>query len=292
TRASWVKTWDATKALELQEAAYKLAKEFGSPQRTAEAMADMGRISEVLGEYNLALECYQSSLETFESPEMELYRELIDSPSFCMSRTYCELGDGMSGLEWIDSLINLLGPKADEHPYLYGQRAEALVLLDRLDEAAKQLETCQRLSLKSGDEGYMSLYDLPMAYLEIAEGEPITAIGRLEPGYKFYTTAPAAIYINRFLIALARAEIATNLREIEPDVSEQWLSKLGRHAREKNLPGIFMLHALLKADYLIARGLRSEAIETLSEAVLDEHSDTSNTLYQRIVNKIEDLEVH
>ncbi|MHA2265828.1 MAG: hypothetical protein ACXAEN_25840, partial [Candidatus Thorarchaeota archaeon] len=176
TRSSWIKTWDARKALELQEDAYKLAKKFGSPQKIAEAIADMGRISECLGEYDLAIECYQSSLETFGSPEMELYRELIDSPSFCISRVYCELGDGQSGLNWIDAVINLLGPSADEHPYLYAQRGEALVLLKRFHEAAQQLELCQKLSLKSGDEGFMNLCELPTAYLEMAQGDPHTAI--------------------------------------------------------------------------------------------------------------------
>ncbi|MHA1904210.1 MAG: hypothetical protein ACXADL_08115 [Candidatus Thorarchaeota archaeon] len=289
TRASWIKTWDARKALELQEEAYKLAKKFGAPQKIAEAMADMGRISEGLGEYDLALECYQSSVETYGSPEMELYRELIDSPSFCISRVYCELGDGQSGLNWIDSLINLVGSSADEHPYLYAQRGEALVLLNRFQEAAQQLEISQKLSLKSGDEGFMNLCELPTAYLEMARGDPYTAIKTLEPGFEYLSQGPAAIYINRFLIALTRAEIATNLEDTNNEVSEQWLSKLGRHAREKKLPGIIMLHALLKTEYLLAQDLRKEAVDTLKDALMEEHSETAITLYQRVQNKLKEL---
>jgi hypothetical protein len=290
TRSSWIKTWDARKALELQEDAYKLAKKFGSPQKIAEAMADMGRISEGVGEYDLALECYQSSLETYGSPEMELYRELIDSPSFCISRVYCELGDGQSGLNWIDAVINLVGPRADEHPYLYAQRGEALVLLNRFQEAAQQLELCQKLSLKSGDEGFMNLCELPTAYLEMAQGHPYTAIKTLEPGFEFLSQGPAAVYINRFLIALSRAEIAVNLENTSTEASEKWLSKLGRHAREKNLPGIIMLHALLKAEYFLAQNLKEEAVGALSEALIEEYSDTAMTLYKRVRSKLEELQ--
>ncbi|MHA1962877.1 MAG: hypothetical protein ACW99U_22030, partial [Candidatus Thorarchaeota archaeon] len=264
TRSSWIKTWDARKALELQEDAYKLAKKFGSPQKIAESMADMGRISESVGEYDLALECYQSSVETYGSPEMELYRELIDSPSFCISRVYCELGDGQSGLNWIDAVIDLVGSTADEHPYLYAQRGEALILLNRFQEAAQQLELCQKHSLKSGDEGFMNLCELPTAYLEMALEDPYTAIKTLERGFEFLSQGPAAIYINRFLIALTRAEIAANLENTSIEASEKWLSKLGRHAREKNLPGIIMLHALLKAEYFLAQNLKEEAVGALS----------------------------
>ncbi|MHA2193272.1 MAG: hypothetical protein ACXAAR_07570, partial [Candidatus Thorarchaeota archaeon] len=266
TRSSWIKAWDAKKAMELQEEAYKLAKEFAAPQKIAEAMCDMGRISEALGEYDLAIECYQSSLETYGSPGMALYREQMDSPSFCISRVYCELGDGTSGLEWIDSLISLLGQRADENPYVYAQRVEALVLLNRLQEATRQLEICQKLALRSGDEGAMNLCEFPAACLEIVEGDALTALQILEPIFKDFEPTPAAIYNNRFLIALAKAEIAANLQNITAEKSEQWLAKLGRHAREKNLPGIIMIHALLKADYLLARGLKEEAIDTLRDA--------------------------
>ncbi|NHJ12749.1 MAG: hypothetical protein EAX95_03695 [Candidatus Thorarchaeota archaeon] len=290
TRSSWIKTWDIGKAMELQEEAYRMAKSFGAPQKIAEAMNDMGRISEASGEYDLAIECYQSSIETFGFPAMEHYREIMDSPSFGLSRMYCELENGESGLEWIDTAVVLGGEGAEELPYIYAQRAEALILLERLDEASQQLEICKKLSLQAGAEGYIAICELATAYLEMAQGDPDTALNTLEPGYQFLSSGAAAIYINRFLIALTKAEIDVNLRRGNSEASETWMSKLGGHAREKNLPGIIMLHALLKAEYLVAQGLKEAAIDTLREANLDEYSDTTRTLYQRVVRRLEKLQ--
>lgn len=165
TFSSWIKTWDSRTALSLQEKAYKLAKEFGSPQKEAEAMADMGRISEGLGEYDLAIECYRNSKKTYGSPPMELYREIIDSPTFGLSRIYCELGDGERGLEWIDTAVNLVGERAIELSPLFSQRAEALVILKRIEEAAQQLDICKKAALRSGGEGYVALCELSVGYL-------------------------------------------------------------------------------------------------------------------------------
>ncbi len=166
TQSSWIKTWDAKEAMELQEEAYKLAREFGAPQKMAEAMADMGRISEALGEYDLAIECYQASLENYGDPQMELYREIIDSPSFCIARIHCELGNGEHALEWIDSVFELLGPATTDIPCLHSQRVEALTLLNRFNEATTYLELGQKAALRSGGEGYVAVNDLAAAYLE------------------------------------------------------------------------------------------------------------------------------
>lgn len=290
TCSSWIKTYDARRALALQEEAYALAKSFGASQKIAEAMADMGRISECLGEYDLAIQCYQNSLNTYGNPGMELYREVMDSPTFGLSRIYCELGDGTSGLEWIDLAFDIVGDFASEIPYLYAQRAEALVILKRYQEAAHHLETCHRVSLMSGGEGYLALCELATGYLEIAQGDPFTAIETLTPGFQFLSQGPAAIYINRFLIALTRAEIATNPDGASSETSERWMTELEKHAREKELPGILMMHALLKTDYLLSRGLSEYAIELLSNSLNKDYSDTAKTLYDRVEAKLRDLQ--
>ncbi|MFW9976326.1 MAG: hypothetical protein ACFFDQ_13725 [Candidatus Thorarchaeota archaeon] len=290
TFSSWIKTWDARRALKLQEEAYKLAKKFGSPQKIAEAMADMGRISEGLGEYDLAIECYQNSIDTYGSPPMEIYREVIDSPTFGLSRIYCELGDGETGLEWIDAAIDFVGPRATELPYLFGQRAEALVILKRFEEATQQLEICRKGALKAGAEGYVALCEIGSGYLELAHGDPLAAIEIFKPGYEFLSTGPAAIYINRFLIALTRAEIAAN-RAVSPNErSERWMMRLEKNAREKGLPGILMIHALLKSEYLLSQGLVQQAIDVLKESLVEELSDTTKTLYDRIQEKLVELQ--
>ncbi|MFX1481835.1 MAG: tetratricopeptide repeat protein [Promethearchaeota archaeon] len=284
--SSWLKSLEPRKALVIQEDAYKLAKKFGSPQKIAEAMVDMGRISEFLGEYDLAIELYKSGFDTYGSPGMEIYRELLDTPSFGLARVYCELEDGNRALEWIETAIRIVDSALVETPYVYAIRAEALILLKQYQDAAHQLEIGQKIALKSGDVGHMSFFELAIGNLERIQGNPLAAILTLEPGYDHLSQYPAAIYINRFLIALVRAEVEANLKFESGDISEKWMMKLEDHAREKDLPGILMLHALLKSDYLIARGLRKEAIEILSESLNEEFSDTTKTLYERVKEKI------
>ena len=290
TCASWVKSLDTKRAMALQEEAYKLVKTFGSTQKIAEAMTDMGRISECLGEYDFAISCYENSIETYGNPEMELYREAVDTPSFGLSRVYCELGDGESALDWINTLINLIGRSATEIPYLYSQRAEALILLRRYEEASRDLEISRRVSLRAGAEGNIVLCDIATAYMELAQDDPWTAIKTLEPGLDYLLQRPTAIFTNRILIALTRAEIAANLDTRSDETSEKWMTLLEKHAREKNLPGIIMMHTLLKSEYLVSRGFTEEAINVLKDAPVEECAVTSRTLYERIQSKLRELE--
>jgi hypothetical protein len=51
-----------------------------------------------------------------------------------------------------------------------------------------------------------------------------------------------------------------------------------------------MLHALLKAEYLIALERRDEALSILAESLLNDFSDTSGTLYNRIQTRINELQ--
>lgn len=59
-----------------------------------------------------------------------------------------------------------------------------------------------------------------------------------------------------------------------------------KHAREKGLHGIIMMHSLLKSEYLLARGLKDEAIDILKDSLGEEFSDTTRTLYERIQEKL------
>jgi tetratricopeptide (TPR) repeat protein len=289
TYTGWSRTYDAQKALKLQEEAYKLAKSFEAPQKIAEAMADIGRICETLGEYDLAIQSYHDSLETFGSSEMEKYREPGDTPAFCLSRVYCELGDGKSALEWIDTAYDLAGSSAFDTPYMISQRGEALVMLGRFEEAASHLDQCEKISLKSGRQAFLAVNGLTTGYLELAQGDPLTAIQTLEPCLDFVLNRPLSIYINRILIALTKAEIAANASGLT-EISDKWISRLEQNAREKNLPGILMLHALLKADFLSIQGLRESAVTTLEEALKIDDSPSLKTLIERIQTKLSELE--
>ncbi|MDF1541395.1 MAG: hypothetical protein P1Q69_21025, partial [Candidatus Thorarchaeota archaeon] len=188
---SWSRTFDARKALRVQEKAYQIALSFEAPQLIADATADMGRICETLGEYDLAIRSYQKSMETVEGNPSAF-------SALSLSRVYCELGDGRRALDWSDTAFELAGPRAFDTPIMLSQRAEALVMVGQIDEAAQYLDLCHKVSLKSGRKGHLATSGLANGYFELAHNDPLTAIQTMEPCLDLLQQIPASIYINRF----------------------------------------------------------------------------------------------
>lgn len=289
TYTGFIRTFNVQKALTLQEEAYQTAKSFEAPEKIAEAMSDLGRIFETRGEYDLAIRAFNESLETFGSSEMEWYREPGDTPAFGLSRVYCELEDGKNAIEWIDTAFELAGPSAYDTPYMISQRAEALILVGKYGEATELLDLCDKVSLKSARSVFQATCGLATGLLELKQGDPITAIQTLEPCLEYVLSRPLSIYINRILIALAKAEIASNLSGLV-EISDKWLSRLEQHAREKDLPGIFLIYTLLKADFIFKQGLTELALATLEEVIETHDSPSLRTLIERAQNKINEFE--
>ena len=280
---SWSRTYDAQEALTLQEEGYIIAKSFDAPEFIAESKADIGRIFEALGEYDLAILAYLDSLEGYEI-------DPPNSPAFCLSRVYCELCDGEKALEWIDTAFELAGPVAFDTPFLLSQRAEALVIQGYLEEAAEYLDLSHKVSLKSGRTGHLATKGVADGYYELAQDNPLAAIEVMEPCLDHLIQIPVSIYINRLLIGLARAENAANASGLV-ETSNKWLTRLGQYAKEKKLPGILMIHALLKAESLSTQGLTTSALSILEEALSIGNSPSLRTLTERIHTKITELKM-
>ncbi|MFW9835420.1 MAG: tetratricopeptide repeat protein [Candidatus Thorarchaeota archaeon] len=285
TYPGFIRTYDSQRALMLQEEAYQMAKRFEAPEKIAETLSDLGRIFETRGEYDLAIRAFNESLETFGSYEMEWYREPGDTPAFGLSRVYCELEDGKNAIEWINTAFELAGPSAYDTPYMISQKAEALILVGNFREAVELLDLCNKLSLKAARLIFQATCGLATGLLELIQGDPLTAIQTLEPCLESVMSLPLSIYINRILIALAKAEIASNLSGLS-EISEKWLSRLGRHALEKDLPGIFLIYVLLKAEFIFKQGLSELAISTLEEVIGTYDSPSVRTLIERVHTKI------
>jgi hypothetical protein len=68
------------------------------------------------------------------------------------------------------------------------------------------------------------------------------------------------------------------------------MTRLRKHAHEKNFKGIMMEHALLKAEYQTLIDEHEAAKQTLSDALEITDSLTVKTLRKRIENKLKELE--
>ena len=290
THAGFVRTYDLHKAFTLVEEAHTLAQSFGSPQKIAESFADYGRVCESSGEYDFAVKCYSDSLDAYGYPEMEWHREPMDSPCYCLSRVYCELGDAKSALEWAQNAFDHAGEGASEMPYLYAQRAEALILEKKSKEALEDIIVGKRLAVRSGRSGNLAMCAIAEGYYEIMQNNADGALDILAPAFEYLMGGAGSIFANRVLIALVRAEMRANPENYDGETSGSWMDLLERHAVDRNLPGIRMLHAILKAEYLASQGLVDSAISTLKDALQTHDSQSVMTLRERIQSQLASLE--
>ena len=100
-------------------------------------------------------------------------------------------------------------------------------------------------------------------------------------------------FVNNILLELTKAEVR-NFNKLQQgstaESSGPWMTRFGIHAREKNYPGIMMLHALLKAEYQEMIGETEAAQLTLQDALTFTDSPGVKTLRERIMERLKDLE--
>ena len=116
----------------LFEELYELAQELDVTYYICEVLNDSSHAFEAAGEYDLAI----SSIQEIISSEQE--SGLAETNFIILSRNYAALGNGSKALEWINRGFEYLGQFVS--PLMLLQKAWALALVNRLDEAEQALE--------------------------------------------------------------------------------------------------------------------------------------------------------
>ena len=260
---------DGKRALDLTEEAYRLSKETGIPVLSAIALNSMGSHSRSRGEYDLALESYSESMNVLVAlgqPDSHVPIEI----SFILS----ELGDGREALEWATMALESEregGPGGmDSHACPLYAMAYALILLGKTEEADAHLDAAYEISLRAGHELQIGRYFYLSGLSEIAKGDSNTGIQTIERALEIFRRIRSQFEVTRCLLALTKAEIDTfeiQHADIDPTDSGSWMVELEREANEKDLPGILIQHALLKAQFQEKIGQTNAARETLKKAL-------------------------
>ncbi|MFW9888225.1 MAG: tetratricopeptide repeat protein [Candidatus Thorarchaeota archaeon] len=293
----WLRRWlglitmnvDVREAQVHAEQAYGLCQFLGAPFHTQATLIDLGMASAILGEYDLALEFHYEGIRVFETQEGPTDRHAV-----MLSRIYSDLGDSDQALEWarwaLDQHTNR-GSKGDS--WVNMAMARALIIKNDLERASEYLDMARELALRSGQEGEMSHYYYVSGLLELASDDPLTAIQSISDALEIGKRLNYQMFVGRCLLSLARAEIAAYpvMKEgIYADASGPWMSQLGQHATEKNLPGVLIQHALLKADFRIKQGQLHDARATLVEALDWYNSPGLKSLQHMIISKIKEID--
>jgi tetratricopeptide (TPR) repeat protein len=281
--ANLTKNSDVRSALVLLEDAYLLCTELDSRYDKSVILNEMGLVSTILGEYDLALKCHLDSVRMEESEGSLGFFGTLN-----LSHAYLNLGDGLAALAWAESAMKQVEPDGTIWSHL--TMARALVALESLEDAAHHLDNAKFMALKSGYESVLGQYYYVQGLYEIAMGDSETAIQTLEQALDIYERHNILLYVVYSLLALGEAELAIvkgTHADLDADTSGPWMTRLGRLAKEKDLPGIMMLHSLLKADLQFMQNRSSAARETLENALDCSYSPGVRTLRERIFEQLE-----
>ncbi|MHA2081419.1 MAG: hypothetical protein ACW99H_09770, partial [Candidatus Thorarchaeota archaeon] len=169
-------------------------------------------------------------------------------------------------------------------------KAWALALLNRIEEALRNLDTAHSLIMKTGEEVWLGTYYHVSGVIEIARGDFQAALDVLEKAQEILERLSRVIYQNRALLDLVRAEILlANQSTDSTKAPGRWLSKLEKYAIERDMPGIRMQAALLKSEFYQNHGQLKDAQAILLDALDITDSLGVNTLRKRISVRIREL---
>lgn len=296
-QAVWLYRWlgmftmntDPHLASQHLEEAHKIAKSLGTPFHIAEALTEMGWVSVILGEYDLALAFYDEARTLSASLD-----EVSDRHALTLANVWSDLGDAQQAFDWAEWALEWhMNHGSEGDSWVHSSMARALILLGRLDEAVEHLDISREMALRSGQERGIAFFYLVSGLHETFSGEPATAIETLKGALEICERLKTQQYMNRTLLALVRAEI--ELFKLEggdetSDSSGQWMAYLEDIARSKNLPGILIQHSLLKADFQIAQERAVEARETLIKALNIYNSPGVRSLQNQVLEKIKKID--
>jgi tetratricopeptide (TPR) repeat protein len=287
SKGNMVKDFDVHKGLELLDEAYSLIEKESSKRDAIYSSAIfMSLTYEALGEYDMALELVFEDFKVVSS-----YSDLTDSSSALIAaRIYNALEQPEQSLEWLKGRSASL---EFDIPQLYSTTAYALLLQGHLNQAALYLNKAHPLTIDSGSEIDMAYYLLVQGLLEFSLGNNTSAFDHIEQSLHI-VDPQFQITMNSCLVALTKIEIAEIRKSLtknrEAESSGPWMTRLRKHAHEKNYPGIKMEHALLKAEYQVLINEHKAAIQTLTESLDFSDSQRVKSLRKKIVDKLKELE--
>lgn len=172
--------------------------------------------------------------------------------------------------------------------------ARVLIQLGRIEEGTERLDIAHLKIIKQniGLDMDLARYNYVRGLQELALGDSNSALLTLKQALIEADRLNEAILLNRYLIALTKAELMNVKKSasLEIDSSGTWMTRLRNHAIERDYPGIKIQHALLKAEYQVLIDEHEAAILTLRDALTYSDSNGVKTLRERIHHQLKKLE--
>ena len=279
--ASATVNFDVQKSLELFQEMYEVAQDLNVSYMIGEVLYDSAFPFGTAGEYDLAISSIEEAIKTLGSAD--------DTDWLFLSRIYAVLGDGQRALEWVNRAFEDSGQV--EYPRLYLNKSWALALLNRVEEAESNLETAYSLILKTGKEFELGLYYHGAGVIERTKTNYQAALDFFEKAKEIFDRLTVG-YHNIILLDLAQTEILNSSQSIDSKqsvIQGKWLLRLEKHAIDRNLPGLRMQAAMLKAEFYAKHKLFRDARAILVDALDITDSPGVKTLRKMIKSRILEL---
>jgi tetratricopeptide (TPR) repeat protein len=284
--ANLTKNSDVRSALDHLDSAHVICTELETRHDESVILNEMGLVSTILGEFDLAMECHLNSYRLEEREDRSGYFAALN-----LSQAHRNLDDPLGALSWAESALQSAAP--GEKIWSHLAMARSLSDLGTMDKAAHHIDIAKEMSFRSGHETVLGQYYYVLGLNELATGEPETALQTLVQALDIYERQNILLYVVYCLLALTEAELAIakkNSSAADADSSGPWMSRLRKLAADHDLPGIMIYHNLIKSEFQLLQGRADSARECLQDALAVPDSPGMKTLRKKVLSKIQMLE--
>lgn len=245
--------------------ARNICEELGDTRGVLEVLSHVGGMCNSRGEFSefktINLEILNLREQIGGSPKNEFHNASVASVI---------LGEGKEALEWARMGLEHGSSRTLLLPYLHLDKAMALILLNRLDEAEVEIDIARELNIKNGLEIALGFEYMVNGLLERANDDFDSAFHSFESAMEINERNYRFNRMIYCLMLLAETEVAcfeptTENREYE--MSGQWMERFDQLTREKDLPGYIGIALCLKSELRLKQGRQKEAQQLISETL-------------------------
>ncbi len=256
------KNFDSTKAIEQLTKATSEFSKMGATNDEAYSLNALGKILTITGEFTHAHECYQKVYEMFLSTGVQPEWLLGN-----LARSHISLGEGQRAVDLLSTASKSMDKKIHSLHFIM---AEALIMCNRLDEAADYIDSGGELAYKSENKGALTSYYTTRSLLERERGEFKTAIRSLKQALELANQIKISLHIvpirTRYIETLALAFFETNDDTYFEETLVS-LSRLEQFADEQNFFGVLAKVEIIRGIIHSSRGDNETAREHLERAL-------------------------
>ncbi len=272
---------DPKVALEIIQEAYELSLSLNLLFFEQAIVYELGMLSDMRGEYNLALRCFLKSVELLEK------RDLFDHACAAhVALSYCDVGDYERGLEWAHR--TLLHTQGEGDIFSHSIMAYSLILNDSVNDALPHIDKVKKLAFKGGEDRWLLYYYWIQGLYESKAEDPQVSLMTLKNGLDLARRIKILQYMGRLLVEISRVELQI-IKTSQGTESADWLLELRDFAEEFDCPGLRIQHALLEADFHIYRKQKNKATEILVGVLDDSDLPALRSLHEQILQKLESI---